>query len=141
MRGQMREPEQPRPSMLNRFRRHPRVRIDTPFVCALKPVRSGGWFRKPRIDVGLVYDLSLRGARVSTEAPIRPGDEVALSLRLPRQIRSADIAVAIVRWTKDHFYGLAFRRLSFDAHDRLRRFVSIASKPSIEKHGTVVTTR
>ena len=141
MQGQIRESELPRPSKLNRFRRHPRVRIDTPFVCALRPVRSRGWFRRPRIDVGLVYDLSLRGARVSTEAPIRPGDEIALSLRLPRQIRSADIAVAIVRWTKDQFYGLAFRRISFDAHDRLKRFVSIASKPSIDRHGSVATTR
>ena len=78
--------------------------------------------------MGLVYDLSIRGARVSTEAPIKPGDQVMLSLRLPKQIRSADIAVAIVRWTKDQFYGLAFRRLSFDAHDRLKKFVAIASK-------------
>ena len=34
----------------------------------------------------------------------------------------------IVRWSKDHFYGLAFRRLSFDAHDRLKKFVTIASR-------------
>jgi hypothetical protein len=79
---------------------------------------------------GLVYDLSVRGARVSTEAPFKPGDEVTLRLRLPKQIRSADIAVATIRWTKDQFYGLAFRRLSFDAHDRLKKFVSIASKRS-----------
>jgi hypothetical protein len=77
---------------------------------------------------GLVYDLSVRGARVSTEAPLKPGDEVTLRLRLPKQIRPADIAVATIRWTKDQFYGLAFRRLSFDAHDRLKKFVNIASK-------------
>ena len=122
------EPDVPRPSSLNRFRRHPRVRIPTPFACALSPVRSRRWLRRPTITVGLVYDLSIRGARVSTEAPIKPGDQVMLSLRLPKQIRSADIAVAIVRWTKDQFYGLAFRRLSFDAHDRLKKFVAIASK-------------
>jgi hypothetical protein len=84
--------------------------------------------RKPIVNVGLVYDLSVRGARVSTEAPFKPGDQVALSLRLPKQIRSADIAVATVRWTKDQFYGLAFRRLSLDAHDRLKKFVTIASR-------------
>ena len=50
------------------------------------------------MNVGLVYDLSVRGARVCTEAPFKPGDEVTLSLRLPKQIRSADIAVATVRW-------------------------------------------
>lgn len=80
------------------------------------------------VDLGVVYDLSVRGARVSTEASIRPGDEVTVSLRLPNQIRSAEIAVATVRWTKDQFFGLAFRRLSHNAHDRLKKFVAIASK-------------
>ncbi|HET8722379.1 MAG TPA: PilZ domain-containing protein [Nitrospira sp.] len=121
-------PAVPRPPIINRFRRHPRVRIETPFACALSPLRSRRWLRRPPTNVGLVYDLSVRGARVSTEAPFKPGDEVAVSLRLPKQIRAADIAVATVRWTKDHFYGLAFRRLSFDAHDRLKKFVAIASR-------------
>ena len=128
MQGYRLEPGIPRATALNRFRRHPRVRIATPFACALSPVRSRRWLRRPPTNLGLVYDLSVRGARVSTEAPFKPGDEVAVSLRLPKQIRSADIAVATVRWTKDQFYGLAFRRLSYDAHDRLRRFVSIASR-------------
>jgi len=117
-----------RPTTLNRFRRYPRVRIETPFACALSPLRSRRWLRRPPTNLGLVYDLSVRGARVCTEAPFKPGDEVTVSLRLPRQIRSADIAVATIRWTKDQFYGLAFRRLSYDAHDRLKKFVSIASR-------------
>lgn len=118
----------PRPPILNRFRRHPRIRIETPFACALSPLRPRRWLRRPPTNWGLVYDLSVRGARVSTEAPFKPGDEVTVSLRLPKQIRAADIAVATVRWTKDQFYGLAFRRLSFDAHDRLKKFVTIASR-------------
>ena len=122
------ELETPRPSTLNRFRRHLRVRIETPFACALSPLRSRGWLRRAPINFGLVYDLSVRGARVSTEAPFKPGDDVVLSLRLPKQIRATHIAVATVRWTKDQFYGLAFRRLSFDAHDRLKKFLSITSK-------------
>ena len=117
-----------RPPLLNRFRRHPRVRIETPFACALSPLRSRRWLRRPPTNWGLVYDLSVRGARISTEAPFKPGDEVMVSLRLPKQIRAADIAVATIRWTKDQFYGLAFRRLSFDAHDRLKKFVTIASR-------------
>ena len=128
MQGFPLESEAPRPPVLNRFRRHPRVRIETPFACALSPVRSRRWLRKAPTNLGLVYDLSVRGARVSTEAPFKPGDEVTVSLRLPKQIRSAEIAVATVRWTKDQFYGLAFRRLSFDAHDRLKKFVTIASR-------------
>jgi hypothetical protein len=117
-----------RPSVSNRFRRHPRVRPAAPFVCSLSPVRAKGWLRRPVVNLGVVYDLSVRGARVSTKAAIRPGDEVMVSLRLPKQIRSAEIAVATVRWTKDQFCGLAFRRLSHSAHDRLKKFVAIASK-------------
>jgi len=128
MQGHSIQSDVPRPSTLNRFRRHPRIRIETPFACALSPIRSRRWLRRPPTNWGLVYDLSIRGASVSTEAPFKPGDEVTISLRLPKQIRSADIAVATVRWTKDQFYGLAFRRLSFDAHDRLKKFVTIASR-------------
>jgi PilZ domain len=118
----------PRGSSLNRYRRHPRVRIPAPFVCALSPRQPRGWLRRPSLDLGVVYDLSVRGARVSTQAPIKPGDEVMLSLRLPKQIKSADIAVASVRWTKDQFAGLAFTKLSVAAHDRLKKYVAIVSK-------------
>jgi PilZ domain len=130
MEGQLIEQEGHRPSFVNRYRRHPRVRIAAPFSCALSPIQPRRWLRRPTVDLGVVYDLSVRGARVSTEASMKPGDEVTLTLRLPKQIRSADIAVAIVRWTKNQFVGLSFRRLSPDAHGRLKKFVAIASKPS-----------
>jgi hypothetical protein len=83
--------------------------------------------RRPSIDLGVVYDLSIRGARVSTEAEIRPGDEVTLSLRLPKQIKPADITVATVRWMKDQFFGLAFTELSPVAQNRLKKYVAIVS--------------
>ncbi len=86
--------------------------------------------RRPVVGLGVVYDLSIRGARVSTEASIRPGDEVTVSLRLPKQIKSADIAVARVRWTKDRFFGLAFTRLSEASYSRLKKYVAILSSGS-----------
>ena len=122
------ESEPARFSSTNRFRRHPRVRIAAPFVCALSPLKSKGWFRRHTVDLGVVYDLSVRGAKVSTEAAMKPGDEVTVSLRLPKQIRTAEIAVATVRWTKDQFFGLSFKRLSIDAHTRLRKYVAIAAR-------------
>ena len=124
------EQENHRPPVVNRFRRHPRVRIEAPFICALSQIRPRRWLRRATIDLGVVYDLSVRGARVSTEASIKPGDEITLSLQLPKQIRSAEIRVATVRWTKDKFFGLAFRKLSPGAHGRLKKFVAIASKNS-----------
>ena len=116
-----------RSSVLNRFRQHPRVRISAPFACSLSHCQSRRWLRRPGIDLGVVYDLSIRGARVSTEAEIRPGDELALSLRLPKQIKPADIAVATVRWAKDQFFGLAFTKLSPAARNRLKKYVAIVS--------------
>jgi hypothetical protein len=120
-----------RSSVLNKYRQHPRVRIPAPFVCALSHCQSRRWLRKTGIDLGVVYDLSIRGARVSTEAEIRPGDEVTLTLRLPKQLKPADIAVATVRWTKDQFCGLAFKELSPDAQIRLKKYVSILSGKNV----------
>jgi hypothetical protein len=134
MENQTIEPDIPRPSALNRFRRHPRVRIAAPFVCALSPLRPKGWLSRPKLDLGVVYDLSLRGVRVSTEAAIKPGEEVALSLRLPKQIATAEIAVATVQWTKDSFYGLAFRRLSPGTQSRLRKYLDSVSRMSLSSN-------
>jgi c-di-GMP-binding flagellar brake protein YcgR len=116
-----------RSAILNKFRQHPRVRISAPFACALSHCQSRRWLRRPGIDLGVVYDLSMRGARVSTEAEIRPGDEVMLRLRLPKQIKPADIAVAKVRWAKDRFFGLAFTEVSPAAQNRLKKYVAIIS--------------
>lgn len=117
-----------RASMLNTFRRHPRVRVPTPFACELAWRDEQRWFGKSVHGAGVVYDLSLRGMRVSTEASIKPGDHVSLLIRLPRQVAPAEIAVATVRWTKDQVYGLAFQRLSHLSHGRLRRYMAVLSK-------------
>jgi hypothetical protein len=117
-----------RGTALNKFRRYPRVRVPTPFTCSLARLESAGWFRKPSENVGVVYDLSLRGVRVSTEAPIKPGDQVSLTLRLPKQVAPAEIAVATVRWTKDQIYGLAFRKLSQASLTRLNKYMAITSR-------------
>jgi hypothetical protein len=114
-----------RGSILNRFRRYPRVRIPTPFTCSLTRLESKWRFRKPSGNIGVVYDLSLRGVRMSTEASIKPGDQVSLTLRLPKQVAPAEIAVATVRWTKDQIYGLAFRKLSQSSLSRLNKYMAI----------------
>lgn len=117
-----------RASMLNKFRRHPRVRIPTPIACEIAWRDEQRWFGKSVQGPGVVYDLSLRGMRVSTEAPIKPGDHVSLLVRLPRQAAPAEIAVATVRWAKDQIFGLAFQRLSSISHGRLRRYMAVFSK-------------
>lgn len=118
----------PRESVLNKFRRYPRVRVLTPFTCSLTRLAGQGWFRRSRHDIGVVYDLSVRGLRMSTEAPIEPGDHVSVTLRLPNQVAPAEIAVATVRWTKDQVYGLAFRKLSESARRRLKKYMAVTTR-------------
>ena len=117
-------------SILNKFRRHPRVRISTPFSCTLTRVESNisAWRRVPNEGVGVVYDLSLRGIRVCTEAEIKPGDVVALTLQLPKQIAPARITAATVRWTKDKSYGLAFRKISPMSLSRLNKYMALTTR-------------
>ncbi len=119
------ETAQYRRAIPNRFRRHPRIRVPTPFSCSVASLKSNNWFRKPPEDVGVVYDLSLRGVRVSTESFMKPGDLVSLTLRLPRQVFPAEIAIATVRWAKGHVYGLAFRKLSQASFSRLSRYMTV----------------
>lgn len=117
-----------RSSVLNRFHQHPRICISAPFVCTLSYCRAHRWLKRSGIDLGVVYDLSVSGARVSTEAEIRPGDEVVLSLRLPKQIKPASISVATVKWAKDQFFGLAFTELSPAARKRVEKYLAVVSK-------------
>jgi hypothetical protein len=123
---------QPR-AILNRFRRYPRVRALTPFTCSLTRLAGSGWFRKSRHHIGVIYDLSLRGLRMSTEASIELGDEISMILRLPNQAAPVEISVATVRWAKDHIYGLAFRNLSESARGRMRKYMTLTAQT--ESHG------
>lgn len=102
---------QPEPAR-SKARRHSRVRIPIPFSCSLSSRITGGWFRKPVHDVGLVYDLSPHGACVSTDAALKSGDQVSLLLRLTKSTPPVEVATATVCWTNHQFHGLAFRALS-----------------------------
>jgi hypothetical protein len=57
-------------------------------------------------------DPSLHGVRVGTEALIKPGDQVSLTLRLPNDTVPAAIALTVVRLTKGLVDGLALKRLA-----------------------------
>ncbi|OQW29926.1 MAG: hypothetical protein A4E19_11275 [Nitrospira sp. SG-bin1] len=112
-------------------RQHPRVRIPRPFSCSLSPLGIRWWFRKPIREVGLVYDLSQHGVCVSTEASIKPGEQVSLALRLAKGIPPAEVAVATVCWTNHQFHGLAFRRISESSFRQLTEYME-ASDPEKE---------
>ncbi|MBX3303065.1 MAG: PilZ domain-containing protein [Nitrospira sp.] len=113
----------------DKARRYPRVRPVTPFGCSLSSLGSRWWFRKPVRDVGLVYDLSPHGVCVSTEASIKPGEQVSLTLRFTKGTPPAEVAVATVCWMNHPFYGLAFGRIS---ESSLRQLTAYMNAPSME---------
>lgn len=108
----------------NRARRYPRVRIPRPFGCSLSSVGARRWFREPVRDVGLVYDLSLHGVCVRTEAPVKVGEQVSLALRLAKGTPPAEVAVATVCWTNHLFLGLAFRKISQSSCMQLTEYMN-----------------
>jgi hypothetical protein len=109
-------------------RRNPRVRILTPFSCSLTSLNAGWWFRKSVHDVGLVHDLSPDGVCVSTDAPIEPGDQVSLTLRLTRSAPPVEVAEATVCWRQHQFHGLAFRRMSESTSRQLVAYMNATAR-------------
>ena len=105
------------------LRRHPRVRVSAPFPCSLALVGLKQLRALDEGDLGVVYDVSAKGARVMTQALISPGDRIAINLRLPNQATSAFIELATVRWGKEHTYGIEFQGVSLAADTRLQTFV------------------
>lgn len=105
------------------LRKHPRVRVSAPFPCSFARV---GLLKKGAIEqgLGIVYDVSAKGARVMTEAVITPGDRIAMRLRLPDQAASMYIETATVRWGKEHTYGVEFEGLSPNDNKHLQAFMN-----------------
>ena len=113
------------------IREHTRTRIPVPFSCALAEKARPRWFAKKLSGIGVVYDVSLKGARVSSEAPVNPGDQVTVLLRLPQQMAPLAVGRATVRWAKDNTFGLEFMHLTSTAATRLQRFLSSQDQPSV----------
>ncbi len=86
--------------------------------------------RKATVEegLGIVYDVSTKGARVMTEAVIMPGDRIAMSLRLPNQARLMFIEAATVRWGKEQTYGVEFEGISPNDNRHLQSFITHLSK-------------
>ncbi|MGQ0665500.1 MAG: PilZ domain-containing protein [Nitrospiraceae bacterium] len=112
------------------LRKHPRLRVSAPFPCSFARVGLNKWLAIERGGLGVVYDVSSRGARMMTEAIIIPGEQIALSLRLPRQASAMFVEVATIRWGRDQTYGVEFQDLSPVAHMRLRKFLNRLSSSS-----------
>jgi len=109
----------------NEARRDPRLRVPVPFPCGFARVGLSRWGAADKTGYGIVFDLSLNGARVMSPVPMTVGDTLAMSLRLPQQpaVMTVD---ATVRWHCDDSFGLEFSSVSRTAGLRLRKFLAQA---------------
>lgn len=113
------------------LRQHPRVRVPIPFTCSFSRLGMTKWLMRGSAGLGVVFDVSMKGARLVTESAIQPGDRMSISLRLPNQISPMNVDVATVRWEREHTFGLEFLSLSSAAEWRLRKFLSLIPKPAL----------
>jgi hypothetical protein len=112
------------------LRQSPRVRVPAPFACSFSRLRLTRWFTREPEGLGVVFDLTMKGAKVLGETELKPGDRIALNLRLPTQRFPMNVEVARVRWVGEHLFGLEFMRLSSTQEWRLWKFIEPFSAPA-----------
>jgi hypothetical protein len=108
-----------------------RRRVPAPFPCSFARLGLKKWLTTERQGLGVVYDLSEKGARVMTEAAITPGDQLAIDLRVPHQASAMFVELATVRWGRDQTFGVEFETLSPVAGMRLKKYLTRLSKPPV----------
>ena len=80
------------------LRQHPRLRVSAPFVCSFSRLGLAKWLGRGGDGIGVVFDVSMRGAKVMSEAGIQRGDRVSVTLALPNQVSPMTVEEATVRW-------------------------------------------
>ena len=112
------------------LRRHPRHRVSAPFPCAFSLLGLKRWTAADRNGLGVVLDVSLRGAKIMSTAAMNPGDHLAVSLRMPDQMAAMQLD-ATVRWINDQLIGLEFLSMPLSVETRLKKFLARFSQTSI----------
>jgi hypothetical protein len=110
------------------LRRYPRHRVSPPFPCAFSLLGLKRWTAVNRNGLGVVLDVSLRGAKVMSTATMKPGDHLAVSLRMPDHAVAMQLD-ATVRWISDQLFGLEFAEMPISIEARLKKFLA-RSEPS-----------
>jgi PilZ domain len=105
------------------LRRYPRHRVSAPFACAFSLLGLKRWTAVNRNGLGVVLDVSLRGAKVMSAAAMSPGDHLAVSFRIPDQVAALQLD-ATVKWVNDQMFGLEFLSVPLSAESRLKKFLS-----------------
>jgi len=110
------------------LRRYPRHRVAAPFPCAFSLLGLKRWTAVHRNGLGVVLDVSLKGAKVMSTAAMNPGDHLAVSLRVPDQVTAMQLD-ATVRWINDQLFGVEFVSMPLSVEARLKKFLARSSHP------------
>ena len=108
---------------IRELRRTPRHRVSVPFPCAFSRMGLARWRAEEKGGYGVVYDVSLKGARVMSSVSVAPGDHLAVSLRLPNHPVAMTVD-ATVRWRNEHVFGVEFGMVSQATETRLRKYLA-----------------
>ena len=106
------------------LRQHPRLRISVPFAFSFTRRGLRKWIRGDHEGLGVVFDVSLGGAKVMSETGIKPGEHMSVSLTLPNQVTPTTVEEAAVRWGKTRSTDW-----NFSTSPRLPRCVSANLSP------------
>jgi PilZ domain-containing protein len=75
-------------------------------------------------EIGVVRNLSMRGALIETHALVTTDDRLTLFLTLPNQIDLLEIPGVAVRWVQGHQLGVEFLKLDTETSRQLMRYLS-----------------
>ena len=105
------------------LRRCPRHRVSAPFPCAFSLLGLRRWTAVDRNGLGVVLDVSLKGAKVMSTAAMNPGDHLAVSFRIPDQVAAMQLD-ATVKWISDQLFGLEFVSMPLAVESRLKKYLT-----------------
>lgn len=75
-------------------------------------------------EIGVVRNMSMRGALIETHALVTTDDRLTLFLTLPNQTDLLEIPSVAVRWVQGHRLGVEFIKLEAETSRQLMRYLS-----------------
>ena len=74
--------------------------------------------------IGVVRNLSMRGALIETVALVEEGDQLTLFLTLPNQAGVLEIPAVALRWVRSHQVGVEFLKLDTKTSRQLMKYLT-----------------
>jgi len=74
--------------------------------------------------IGVVRNLSIRGALIETHTLVTAGDQLTLYVTFPNRAELLEIPNVVVRWVRGHQLGVEFLRLRADTSRKLMMYLA-----------------